>query len=184
MQVFTRCANYCKWSRYCGKLPVFFSVLRLLGSRQVVTQCLCWWTNYAMHRSVSRIGESRGSADHYAVQSPSCIRGAMPYDVIPQKKPETKKNQHSKTTKTQTQETSNQAMEWKHRMLHIKRPQSHCQLHHNTLSRVQISSERWDNPDVPATKRINSALPSTRIKPYHWASFQSRVNESTLNISF
>ena len=23
MQVFTRCANHCKWSRYCGKLPGF-----------------------------------------------------------------------------------------------------------------------------------------------------------------
>ena len=77
---------------------IFFSVLRLLGSRQVVTQCLCHWTNCAKSCIFPHWGVER---ERGPVRSPSCPnrgdqRGKRPANKTTENKQKTPKN----TTKT------------------------------------------------------------------------------------
>ena len=78
--------------------PSFFSVRRLLGSRQVVTQCLCQLNELCSVMHHSLFGVSKKSRDLYAVQVVQ-VR-------CNHRKQETSENQKGATNQTQQNKKS------------------------------------------------------------------------------
>ena len=82
---------------------ILFSVRRLLGSRQVVTQCLCQLNELCKVMHHSLIGGSKESMDLYEVQSPSAVQSSE----TERQQNKTKKNkQHHTKTQRQRRNTA------------------------------------------------------------------------------
>ena len=125
------------WCQAVWCHSIFFSVLRLCGSLQVVAHCRADERIEQMQLQCPALGSQKWSGDHYAVQSQVRLktRGKQeatkqktpknnrPYDVIPHgKRGQTPRNKNSnqKTSRTkpkrqtQNKNNTNQPVEWKH----------------------------------------------------------------------
>ena len=135
----------------------FFSVRRLLGSRQVVTQCLCQWTHCAASCIASSLGVSKESTDPYAVQILSKCDGdhterktektTKPTKPNPKPKP-AKKNTKSQWTKSSMR--IQQLMCWWLRLACIEATTRTAKTQSKAPERgAEKSSPRCGNPGSP-----------------------------------